>query len=45
MTADKQIVNSRYYNVMGQEIQQPDGVTIIVTTYSDGTTTATKVMK
>ena len=45
MTAGKQIVESRYYNVMGQEIQQPDGVTIIVTTYSDGTTTATKVMK
>ena len=45
MTAGKQIVNSRYYNVMGQEIQQPDGVTIIVTTYSDGTTTAAKVMK
>ena len=45
MTAGKQIVESRYYNVMGQEIQQPDGMTIIVTTYSDGTTTATKVMK
>lgn len=41
----KQIVNTRYFNAMGQEIQQPNGVTIVVTTYSDGTTTAVKVMK
>ena len=45
MTAGKQIVKSRYFNVMGQEIQQPDGMTIVVTTYSDGTTTVAKVMK
>lgn len=43
--AAKQIVSSRYFNVMGQEIQQPDGLTIIVTTYSDGTATVAKVMK
>ena len=41
----KQVVNTRYYNAMGQELQQPNGMTIIVTTYSDGSTTAVKVMK
>jgi hypothetical protein len=30
---------------MGQEVQQPDGVVIVVTTYSDGTTSAAKVVK
>ena len=45
MTAGSQIVESRYFNVMGQEVQQPDGMTIVVTTYSDGTTTVAKVMK
>ena len=41
----KQIVGTRYYNLMGQEVQQPDGVVIVVTTYSDGTTSAAKVVK
>lgn len=41
----KDIVGKRYFNVMGQEIQQPEGVTIEVTTYSDGTSTAVKVVK
>lgn len=41
----KQIASRRYFNVMGQEVQQPVGVTIIVTTYSDGTTTSVKVVK
>ena len=44
-TTSKAIVNTRYFNVMGQQIQQPNGMTIVVTTYSDGTTTAVKVMK
>ena len=43
-SAARQQLNSRYFNVMGQEIQQPNGLTIIVTTYSDGTTTAAKVI-
>lgn len=41
----KQIAGTRYYNAMGQEIQQPSGVTIVVTTYTDGSSTAVKVVK
>ena len=43
--AGKLIVNKRYLNVMGQEIGQPEGLTIVVTTYSDGSTSTVKVMK
>ena len=45
MTNGKGIVSKRYFNVMGQEIQQPEGVTIVVTTYSDGTSNAEKIVK
>jgi len=41
----KTVANVRYFNMAGQEMQQADGVTIMVTTYTDGTTTTTKVMK
>ena len=44
-SAGKQVVSKRYLNVMGQETGQPQGLTIVVTTYSDGTTSAVKVMK
>ena len=44
-TASKQVTSVRYFNMAGQEMQQAKGLTIIVTTYTDGTTTATKVMK
>ena len=43
--AGKTIANERYYNIMGQEIAQPQGLTIKVTTYTDGTTSKAKVMK
>ena len=43
--ADKQIVGTRYFNLMGQEVQQPVGLTIVVTTYSDGSSSAAKVIK
>ena len=43
--AGKQVAAVRYYNLAGQEMQQADGVTIVVTTYTDGTVTAVKVMK
>lgn len=43
--AGKQAVSVRYYNMMGQEMPAANGMTIIITTYSDGTTTSTKVMK
>ncbi len=41
----KQIANVRYFNLAGQEMAQPSGMTIQVTTYTDGTTAAAKVIK
>lgn len=35
----------RYFNAAGQEMSQPNGLTIVVTTFTDGTTTAVKVIK
>ena len=45
MNADKQVANVRYFNMAGQEMQQANGLTIMVTTYTDGTTNAVKVVK
>ena len=45
MVAGKQVAGVRYYNMTGQEMQQADGMTIVVTTYTDGTTSAVKVVK
>ena len=45
MNADKQVAGVRYFNMAGQEMQQAEGLTIVVTTYTDGTTSAVKVMK
>jgi len=41
----KTVAGVRYYNMAGQEIQEANGMTIVVTTYTDGTTSAVKVMK
>lgn len=36
----------RYYNVMGMESEKPfEGINIVVTRYSDGTTSATKILR
>ena len=43
--AGKTVANVRYFNLMGQEMQQANGVTIMVTTFTDGTTSAVKVVK
>ena len=43
--AGNTIANVRYNNVMGQEMSQPQGMTIQVTTYTDGTVSKTKVIK
>ena len=43
--AGKTVANVRYYNLAGQEMQQANGVTIMVTTFTDGTTSAVKVVK
>ena len=45
MNADKAIAGVRYFNMAGQEMQKAEGMTIVVTTYTDGTTSAVKVMK
>ena len=45
MMAGKTISNVRYFNVAGQEMQEANGMTIVVTTYTDGTTNAVKVVK
>ena len=41
----KTVTSVRYYNFAGQQVTQPRGVTIQVTTYSDGTTSAVKVVE
>ena len=44
--ADKQAIGCTYYNLTGVASSEPfDGVNIVVTRYSDGTTTATKVIR
>ena len=35
----------RYYNIMGQEVKEIKGLTIIVTTYTDGSRSAVKVLR
>jgi hypothetical protein len=42
---DKAVSSVRYFNVAGQEMQEANGMTIVVTIYTDGTTSAVKVMK
>ena len=41
----KVIAGTRYFNLAGQEMNAANGACIIVTTYTDGTTSAVKVMK
>ena len=41
----KAVASVRYFNLAGQEMQEANGMTIVVTTYTDGTTSAVKVMK
>ena len=45
MNADKAVAGVRYFNMAGQEMQEANGMTIVVTTYTDGTTSAVKVIK
>ena len=42
---EKVVANVRYYNIMGQEMTEANGLTIIVTTYTDGSHNAVKVIK
>ena len=45
LLAGKTVAGVRYFNVAGQEMAQPSGLTIMVTTYTDGTTSTVKVVK
>ena len=45
MNADKAVAGVRYFNMAGQEMTEANGMTIVVTTYTDGTTSTVKVMK
>jgi hypothetical protein len=45
LMAGKTVAGVRYFNLAGQEMAQPAGLTIQVTTYTDGTTSAVKVVK
>ena len=45
LNAGKTVAGVRYYNIAGQEMAQPQGMTIQVTTYTDGTTSTAKVVK
>ena len=45
MASSKTVAGVRYFNAMGQEMQEANGLTIVVTTYTDGTTSTVKVMK
>jgi len=42
---EKVVANVRYFNIMGQEMKEANGLTIVVTTYTDGSSNAVKVMK
>lgn len=44
--AGKTIAKVEYFNVAGQRLDRPEsGVTLVVTTYTDGTRSTTKIMK
>jgi len=45
VNAGKAVAGVRYFNMTGQEMQEANGMTIVVTTYTDGTTNAVKVVK
>ena len=45
MNAGKTVAGVRYFNVAGQEMTEANGLTIVVTTYTDGTTSTAKVVK
>ena len=45
MMSGKTVAGVRYFNMAGQEMTEANGLTIVVTTYTDGTTSAVKVVK
>ena len=45
MMSGKTVAGVRYFNMAGQEMTEANGLTIVVTTYTDGSTNAVKVVK
>ena len=45
LNADAQVVSVKYYNIMGQEMKEANGITIVVTTHTDGSQSTVKVFK
>ena len=45
LAGGKTVASQRYFNVAGQEMSEANGLTIVVTTYTDGTTSTAKVVK
>ncbi len=45
MMSGKEVAGVRYFNLAGQEMREANGLTIVVTTYTDGTISAVKVVK
>ena len=45
VSAGKTVANVSYYNLAGQKVTQPQGMTIKVTTYTDGSSSRIKVIK
>ena len=45
LAASKEVKEVRYYNPMGQQMSEPHGITIVVTEYTDGTTSTKKVLR
>ena len=45
VNAGKTVASVRYYNAAGQQLAQPSGLTIQVTTFTDGTVSTAKVVR
>ena len=45
LDGDKAVASVRYFNAAGQEMSEINGLTIVVTRYTDGTTSTAKVIK
>ena len=45
LNTNKSIASVRYFNISGQEMQEANGMTIVVTTYTDGSTSTAKVIR
>ena len=42
---EKKIKEISYYNMMGQQMDEANGLTIVVTVYTDGTTAVSKIIR